>query len=165
MHPTVPINHNLSCRNQQNRTEVYLIIPCPCKAHAVPTTAQGWARCKPRARTGHPQQKSSYELFNRNNFIIHEGFLSHGSTPSHHPFFDLDFHKKHPAIKAIWKFLGECPSSKHGISHGGMMNQEFFTLFSWPKMTQKTKRVVQKSSARCLILNRHQQKCNSIIYS
>mmetsp|Transcript_1574 Transcript_1574/g.959 ORF Transcript_1574/g.959 Transcript_1574/m.959 type:complete len:95 (+) Transcript_1574:715-999(+) len=30
----------------------------------------GCARYSPRGRTSHPQQKSNYELFNRNNFNI-----------------------------------------------------------------------------------------------
>ena len=35
-----------------------------------PRRCQGRARCSPRGWTGRPQQKSNYELFNRNNFNI-----------------------------------------------------------------------------------------------
>ena len=35
-----------------------------------PRRCQGRTRCSPGGRTGRPQQKSNYELFNRNNFNI-----------------------------------------------------------------------------------------------
>ena len=96
MPPTIPINHYLSSRNRQNRTEVlsyYSMLMYSrrnaCSEHSnflkvkvldtaphsqvqerSPGGCPKHTRYTPEGWTGRPKQKSNYELFNRNNFNI-----------------------------------------------------------------------------------------------
>ena len=93
---TVPVNHYSGVRNQQNSTRVLFHYPMLIHARATAclkhsdflkvkgsaftphsqvqlqslSICQNKTRCSPRGRTGLLQQKSNYELFNRNNFNI-----------------------------------------------------------------------------------------------
>ena len=96
MPPTVPINHYLTPRNQQNRgagprllCHANVFKACACFKHSnflkvndlnfaprsqaqprPPERCPGRSRYSPRGRTSRLRQKSNYELFNRNNFNI-----------------------------------------------------------------------------------------------